>query len=578
MPARPGNGKLVLLARAYLLGVAAFVAWVVFASLRDHYTVPFMDDWRIWGGYFSTPFWRWVWEGSNGHRLLATFPLMALDYEYFGGRMHVPAIASVVCAVATVPLLYIGVRSCRELPPPLRSALFGFSGFALFWAGRCFNLHWGTNQGSVLAILWLTVSLVCVARYADLRAAGGAPGAWLGVAAGIAAFLATFAQGMGFAAWASLLAVALVARLPWRAFAGFAVAAVLSVALYMSDLRVQDGVSLETARSIAVLQPLEILGFSAAFIGAPLGWIANGLGLLKEESIYAASAVAGAVGIAFAAIYGFRLLRPRSRAATPADCLAVGLLVFPLVGSVAAGLTRITMFTSEQAVEMRFVCWSALFWTGGAFALAARSARGGGWPRLAAALPALSLVMLAALVPAEELHAGRRDRLTGVALTLLMGQRYEAMWRSVTRVDPDRVARVARRFERDRRSFYGDPRLGVAGTRLLERFESARPARCRGSLRAVWGSPVPGVARVEGWVGDTAKGRAPRSVLIADAAGIVRGLGEVVGRSVKPLGDEAAPAAHGVFWIGYVTDYRQGGPHTAWGLLDEGRVCPFARG
>jgi hypothetical protein len=133
----------------------------------------------------------------------------------------------------------------------------------------------------------------------------------------------------------------------------------------------------------------------------------------------------------------------------------------------------------------------------------------------------------------------------------------------------DRFERVVERLRRERRSFFADPRADLPGADLVDHFTIVPPGRCRGEMAApapIMGSTPP-AARVRGRVLDRPASRAPLEVVIADAAGVIRGLG--IGRV-----SDGAKGAHGTRWSGYLAAFDPTVQYAAYAVLADGhRVC-----
>ncbi|MCZ6784294.1 MAG: hypothetical protein O7G30_13385, partial [Proteobacteria bacterium] len=341
----------------YLTGVAAFLVVASSVAIRDHLTIPIFDDWRILDSYFSTPLLDWLVAPQNGHHVPLTLLLFALDYEWFGGRMHLLTVASVFCAWVTSVVLFLGLWISRGVGDPLSRALFGFVCFAFFWAAGSYDLLWGMNQGSVLARLLLFLALSCaMALRRRLSEADGA-GLWLPAAAVSVGLLATFSHGMGFAVWISLVAVSLAGRLPWRVTFVFVAAGAVSLAIYL--LGIEGGPEIASAGD-ALLRPVDLLEFTVAFIGAPVAVTLTGLGALAPESVYFASRWFGGVGLAA----GAGLLLARRCRVGPWLEFSLGPMTFAVAGAAMVALVRLPNFPPEQSVDLRFLGWSSLYWIG----------------------------------------------------------------------------------------------------------------------------------------------------------------------------------------------------------------------
>ena len=401
----------------YLVGVGAFGILVGYRAWRDHFTMPYGNDWPILHRYYSMPLGEWLFAAESGHRFPVTLLVLAADLELLSGRMHLLVVASLVTTLASVWILRIGLRASDPDGAPLAWVAYGFACFCLLWSGGSFNFLWGLNQGSTLATFWLLLALSLLARYQ----AEGRINRALPAGAAVAAALATYSQGMGFGTWGSILAIAIVGRFGWRILAGFALAAAVTIGLFTIGLSERES-SVGGLLEFLVGQPVRAFTFVAAFVGsAPARvWTAWGV---APESLHSSSVLAGAAGLLGALAYGLLLLGRRSPA-RPRELFAVGLLVFVPVGAIMVARLRLS-FGPEQAVAMRFVCWSVLFWIGVVWALLSFALEKAWSPRKIAvgtlATAVLSVSMLPAMDDMRNVHEERRRYLQTVRVALWLG-------------------------------------------------------------------------------------------------------------------------------------------------------------
>jgi hypothetical protein len=545
------------MARAYLVGVGAFVLSSAWLALRDHHRIATLDDWRILNDLFSMPLGAWLFRHQNGHLVPATLALLYLDYTLLSGRMQLLVWAALACAGLAAWVLGHALLRSRELPAGLRQALAGFAVFALFWAFGSFELLWGMNQGSVLAILWLCLALASLARGLEAGASSG----WL-VGAGAAAALATFSHGMGFAAWMALLGSALLTGSRARVAAAYTLAAGASFALYGAALGAAEFHPVGALEN-GLRRPADLFRFVTAFLGSPVARTTEGLGWEPFD----ASVVAGGIGILAAAALLAAALRRRDRLCPP-ERIGLGLVLFAAAGSLMAGLTRLGLGFGRVD---RFATWGTLFWLGLLTAAVSLPALRSSPRRLRAALlllGLLSLAMLPGFVQARAGHLARDRALEAAASALWLGIENDAVARRLMPLQPELIPPVAARLARDRRNLFADPRAGLPGSRLDEQFRAAEPGRCRGALGPL--RPIPArnrrAAELRGWAVDVARKEPPRYVVIADARGRIRGLGSLGGPS------RIEPGA----WrfVAYLADPDPTASYSAFGILpDEGVAC-----
>jgi hypothetical protein len=575
---RPLRATSERLSSAYLLSVAVFAVHATYVAARYHYTVPHGDDWRILDEYFSTPLLQWLFTDQVGHRMPVTLLLFFLDYTLFLGGMHLLVIASLVCTWLAVAALYLAFRADDDLGSPASSPTFAFLCFCLFWAASCFDLVWGANQGTRLATMWFLLSLSLLALYQGRRSRHPSRSDdRLLLAAGLAALFATFGHGMGAASWASLNAIAIAGRFPRRIIAGLVVGAIVSVVAYAVGLQHVPFGTTRVYQTLLWHRPVAILEFIAAFVGAPVFHVARGLGWIESQPLHPVSVAAGAIGLVGFVLYSSWLLL-RTTGGGARDSLSLGLMTFGVAGGLLVALNR--LWSPSAATSIRFITWSTLFWMGAVGALSSVGRRRTTTRVLGLVLlPLISLAMLPATRQARSHHERLQLHDSIAAVMHLTGVQWDARARFGINPSSEPVYRVVARLKRDRRSFFADGWGDLPGTRLDERFVHAPASRCTGAIQTVRKLPARKgpAAEVYGRGRDHSGDRAPSPILIADAAGIIRGLG----RTTPPLHLHgragAAGEAAGAPWVGFIDGFDDSARYVAHGVLADGRsVCRLA--
>lgn len=556
----PRSAAQRLLSAAFLLSALGFAAAISAHALLRHISVPRHDDWFLLDEMYRTPLVSWVFSAQNGHRLPATLLLLYLDQTWAHGRMHALVVAAQASAWIAALALMLALRGPGAPDPLLRRTLLGFGIFALFWSGAAYNFQWGVNHGSVWTVTWLLVAVTALARARDqIEVPGGARLVWL---ASAAAFIATFGHGIGFAAWAALLAIWAAGRMPLRVGAGLSAGALVGIALYSVGLAGTRGVPTGEAWVFALLaeRAADLARFVCAFAGAPAGWALRGLDLVAADGMLGAATAVGAILTLGTGAFG--ALAWRRGAALPAFSLAgFGLQIFVLLGGLTVGFARLVYGGPSQAVEIRFLCWSTLFWIGGALALGGVAAGRRARLLLACALPALSIGMLPILfeIRASQLEQNERD--ADVALALLLGARPGGLLLDASRGSPDVVHRVVEHLSRERRSPFDDERNGLTGTPFAERFALAEGPACGSAPELERRVPGGDLATVQGRL--ERGGGAPAYVVLVDSRGIIRGLGEE-----RPARRGAAPGRR---WGGVIAGFAPRERYVAYAVLRDRR-------
>src|SRR5262245_8017291 len=567
------------LANAYLAAVALFAVAVSAHAARHHLADLFVDDWRVLDHYQSQPLLAYLATPENGHHIPATLALFALDHELFGGRMHLLVAVAIACLVLACALLARTLGEHDGLARPVSRLVLGFACFALFWAAGCHDLLWGLNQDSLQAVALLVLALLALGRVPP-GAARSAPGP-LAVAL-VAALAATLSQAVGVASWAALVAAAGVRRLGWRVVAGIAASGALVVAVYASRIPPHPKISFADSLAFAAREPFSLAKLTLAFVGGAPAGVASGLGVgapmpreprradwaAHTRDLYRLSLGFGIAGLGLFAAVAFRRSR-RPPAVPVVDALVVGLLAFGLAGAFLVGFARASIFGPAAVVQTRFVTWSALFWVGAACALVPRDpARAAARPaRLAALLlPLLSAAMLPALLDAHAFHARRVVLARKLAISLALGLRDEELARRESIHEAELVFRVADRLRAEGRPPFDGPRRALRGAPLRERFAEA--GSCPGALERARPVSAGGgtVIEVWGWLGAEAARSEPAFVVVADRAGVIRGLADFAA-----AGSRREPGRVG--WSGFVAEYDRTEDYSAWAVSADGRTA-----
>jgi hypothetical protein len=557
------SAALGLLSTGYLLSALVFASAVSALWLGGHLSVPHLDDWLLLDQMYRTPVWSWIFSLQNGHRLPTTLLLLYLDQTWADGRMHLLVVAALTSAWVFALVLALVLREPQAAGSWLRRVLLGFAVFAFFWSGSAYNFRWGVNQGSVWTAMWLLIALAALAGARDVAPASQA--GWRVPLAVLAGFLATFGHGIGAAVWPALLAIWTAGRM--RAWMGAALAAgalgslgLYSIGLFGSNAAPAGADSLLGS---FLAQPLALLLFVFAFVGAPFAWVLRGLGLVATDQLLAPATTAGAL-LTLAAGAGFGRLAWRAAALPEVALVGLGLMVFGLVGGGMVGVTRLSEHGPQQAVDLRFLCWSTLFWIGAALAMgeiaSSRRARLG----LAGALAGLTLAMLPEFFENRALQREEDARAADVAQGLLVGARPESLPLQGWGTTAEMVTRAAEQMSRELRSPFDDHRRDLAGSAFAEHFSAAGQPVCGHAAEVRWLAPAGDVALVQGQL--DRDGSTVAYLVLVDEKGAIRGLGDE--RSTQ----RGAPAGR---WEGVIAGVMPGELYAAYGVLRDGRsACP----
>jgi hypothetical protein len=556
------------IAHLYIGGVALIALCVVWLAVRFHHTAFNHDDWRVLAEFATKPFWEWLVAPQNGHIMPATLAIFRADYLFLHGEAHLLVAASLLFAFAATVVLLVAHRTGRESSTPLDRTVLAFMAFLLLWAGSLHSFLWGLANVNLLTTLWCFLAVTCLIRWIDHERGSRGSAPWLLASACAAAFAATFSFGTGLAIWGALLAIAIAARLPARAVVPLAGAAAGSMAMYAVILRLLGTKPTPAFPGPGDLVPL--LTFTSGFVGSAVGWTLEGLGLVDRKGVYGASVFVGSFALLGFGAFALRaLLRPG--AMDSRRLLGLGLMTVAVLAGTIAGVARFR-FLPLNAVDVRFVIWSAFFWMGAACALAAFPAFSRGRRRATLALVALplaSVLMLPAVGNRLQRHFVRRRLVANASLSLLL--EIDSEWIATKLSLEAQVAPLAvDLLKRDERGPFSDPRRAWVARPLAVEPRTANPARCAGRTGQI--APVrgaPGDVSVSGWAWDQERDEAPASVVIADSDGIVRGLGDLEWEGPASW----LSAREGNTWRGFIAGFDKAERYMAWVVLSDGSFC-----
>jgi hypothetical protein len=561
------------LAIAYATMTLGFILYVAWVAIRSHYTAPNVDDWRILDDLFSSPLLNWIFENQNGHRVPVTLTLFFLDYRFFDGHMHLLTLASLACTGLAIAILVRTLRTERATRDPVAIIWISFACFLLSWAASRHDLAWGMNQGTLMAAMWCTVCVTCIAVVLHQKNRGETLGTLPLVAAAVAAVFATFSQGVGFSCWAGLLVLAVVVRLPIRVTALYAIGAAITLGVYISGVEIPMYDSPKMYTELVTRLPGRLIEFTVALVGAsasaltPSGWV---------DDVRNVALTLGATGITiFGAFTAFTLFRRPHLSSF--DLFAIGLPTTAIIGGLMIALNR--HFWPDHAIDLRFSTWSALFWVGLAFippAICARSTTKS--PRLAIVSALLVFVMSVQFtVNLQTAHTAQRVRTTKLnylSTMHLLGIQWD-QWPGGTLVkEPERVYRVAERLRQESRSFFTEARARYPGSSIAKDFKIIGSKHCEGGMSSA--TPIQtrdGLALVvSGWAKSRKSERKIDQILITGQRGIIEGLASFVHRDATLTHTKFSPQDDP--WAGFLRHPKGNPPYRAFALFDDGEsVC-----
>ena len=349
-----------------------------------------------------------------------------------------------------------------------------------------------------------------------------------------AGFVASFSFGTGLAIWPTLLLLAWGLRLRWRAFVSLGIAAVAALVIYQQlppHLPGYKTIQAVGSAGLALVPRLCRLAGSPFFYAAS-GWHEKPLSP-EAARTFMLSLWCGAAGLALAVVALVFIMIRRDLAKRRLKLIGVALMTFNFVAMaiiVVGNSSRGPSFQFEFLLP-RYLFWGTLFWTG-LLLLGIQLAESKQWLRWPACLVALALPVL--VFPMHYRSALNRNWARALAeagaTSLVNGVQDDQRIRILAPAGGGTklVYRVAEQLRRRRLDMFADGLqdwLGVNETsitgRQYRREELSGQCRVAALLRCDNGAPA---ARITGQIWKSGH-RVPKTLVIVDPAGVVRGIG-----------------------------------------------------
>ena len=526
--------------RARLAGPVALLGSLVAAltvaavwqfALTLRVVAPFSDMFREYRRYADRDLLPYLIFPDNEHRPVLPRLVFIADHHLADSLGLITLPVSLLCLLAVPAVIFLAIR--RGLG--WKAALLAASALAagLFWLGHHPNLIWPKQLHMHMALL-----------LAVLAAWAGARERW--ALAALAGLAASFSFGYGLVVFPMLVIGVLLARAGGGQLArplGIVLGiGALTVLLYLATFQAGGGAGIQRGLGgpagmdgilASLLDPLAVARYFLTLKAVPLDFLLGSLGLKLPSLVPLALAAAGIVLFAAGTLSALLSRRP----VPPEQRMALLLGWFCIGTALMTALARAGLDEPGQAASARYQQVSLLWW----FALALWAALR--WPVLRAGLAALALAAILvfplssrALMPGVAAEYLQLRLPVAAILSGVPEERTLALLRSNPRARAEGLAVVARRGW----ALHALPQAGWPGRRLDDLGVAVSGERCvSASLDA---APAEGLA--DGWVlrGAIAGSGWLYWIVLADGAGVVRGLG-------VPLGLQGPD---GVAWQGFV--------------------------
>jgi hypothetical protein len=324
--------------------------------------------------------------------------------------------------------------------------------------------------------------------------------------------VATYSLASGILIWPALLLTAAALRLRPRVYVLISVLTGLAGFLYFSDYHLIAG---HISSLLALKQPVQVLGYVCAYLAFPFSRINHSMGM--------GIGLVALIGVASAVFQSFR--RPDlPRVAR----LSIGVMVFVTGGAFLTALGRMSLGPPEVAT--RYATPVCVFWVCALLVLlTGRGALQTGFeirtsPVLAIAITAVVLVILPAHLDETARFNQRAVAVQDAALALAADVPASDQIRIIY-PDPTITLSLVDVLRTHHLSLFA--RAGIPmGEPVPAQYRVVTRDHCQGTWESTvtLDSPDNVAESATGWAWDNAANRPPKMVIIADQAGVIRGL------------------------------------------------------
>lgn len=381
------SGPAAWAATAFFLLLALYHVALTVATVMAFGTVnPYVEDARLLHGYLTFAFGA----GLPGHGAEGAAPALFrwLDFDALRAALPVQRVAAWLALALTFAV--VAEEAWRSLAPDrlLASAAICVLATLLVWNA---NVGLFLQDSEALRVFVVIGALVAATLAAQWALASEQRALWWAVAVLLCA-VATLSLGIGIAAFAALVAVAVVIRAGFATFAALVLLALAVAVLCMWAVPGsgwQELITKEWSPQLVLLNAFARIGAVAAEICRPF--------LRDPAHALTLAAVAGLVTAVPAAV-SMLVLWMRGHFFTRLEVLAVSLFVFGVTANILVALGRATLFAAQPELVLapQMLIWSCVTWLGMGLFLVARLPYAEGRGRTVA-LAVIALLCVAAI-------------------------------------------------------------------------------------------------------------------------------------------------------------------------------------
>jgi hypothetical protein len=518
----------------------ALAAFVFLASgfvylCLGHWTVTHADFWRIYDFCLNHTWLESALLKHNNHSLFFPSFLWLADLHFFHGNQLPLFLAGLALLFLTVTLLLIAVWLDETVGLTTKTIATLIVIVGNFWMARSPIIASG-GFNSICSLVMASAALVFVL----LPRTGVSSVRTLSVTALVVCvgFVASFSFGTGLAIWPTLLFLALCSRLPWRLFVALGIATVVAIVIYQHLPPHLAGYrTIQTASSAGLALVTRLCRVAGGpFFYAASGWHEKPLSAEAAQSS-ALSIWCGGAGLALAVVAMVFAIIRRDLARSSLELMGIALVTFNFVVMVlvvVGNRLRGPRFEFEF-LSPRYLFWSTLFWTG-LLLVGIQGSESRQWLRWLVYLVALALPVV---VFPMHYRTGLHDRWATAlaeagATSLVNGVRDDQQIRMLAPIGGgiNQVYRVAEQLRARRLDMFADGLqdwLGVNETSITggryKREGLSGQCSVAALVRCDNGAPA---ARITGQIWKSRQ-RVPKTLVIVDPMGVVRGIGHSSG-------------------------------------------------
>jgi hypothetical protein len=486
----------------------------------------------------------WIWAQHNEHRILFYKSLFIVDMRFFQGR-NWPMYVAIFCSLAALAIV-IGYMLYKldDVRGPLWRACFGLTLFCLFCPSQWENFCWAFQLSFVLVNVWVAAAVLCLVMHKQRLASGQTGGMGLVMVSLLAATAASFTNGNGITIWPVLIVLALLARLPWRVVAIYAIGLACIVPVYLIGYH---SPSQHASPLKSIHQSRKVLEYMANYFA---GGVMPDSAILKTRAIGLAPAI-GLLGL-IAAIALLLWLTLRGSKQGFLEFAMAGIILYAMATALITSLGRVN-YGPLQAFTSRYQSFALLFWLALALWIISLAAR----QPAASYLIAVYLLILVVTCYAATQYSGIVEHVSsnkaarelgGVAI--IAGIHDDAFLRSEILPTPIAWPEVEELRSRQL-SLFSMPSAKQFGEDFAHFYRGTSPDTCEGKADAAsYVSPNPEGVVIRGWLVQAPTG-GPLDEVVFVAEGKIVGFGVVELERFDVLNMLQPRHASRRAWIGY---------------------------